>query len=409
MRVIVVGAGLAGLVSALRLQEDGHQVVILEARDRVGGRVLSLRDGLRDGQYADVGAEIIYQGQDRIVELVHRFGLTLTAHMSLGTDLPDLLMDGRRLDLAETAEVVSELREAYREHPPEPFESVAAWGRRVRVGRWTHALMEAMVQSTPVTPLRLADAREFNPHLGWGHGYRKIAGGNDQLPRRIARGLDVRLGDPVRVIGWSGAGVIVETDRESHRADRALVCVPGPLTTEIGFDPPLPADKVRALLALHYGTGARLALQYAEKDVVRRSMHAGAFTDRLPGWFLDQSTHQPGDAIVVTSVLGGDHEPSFDDPETVLREADRTMQMLAGRALTRTFGTVVSWTRDQWARCVVRAPVGDQRETVLPLVRAALESRVFFAGEHTDDRVGPGGMEGAIRSAYRAVDELLQA
>ena len=399
MKVIVVGAGLSGLVSAMRMQEEGHRVVVLEARERVGGRVLSLREGFRDGQYADIGAEIIYRGQDRIVELVERFGLTLTPHMSLGTDLPDLLMDGRRLDRGETAEVVSELRESYREHPPEPYESVAAWARRARVGRWTYALMEALVQSTPVTPLRLADAREFSPHLGWGHGYRKIAGGNDQLPHRIAEGLDVRLGDPVRVVGWSGTGVTVETDRENHRADRALICVPGPLTTEIGFDPALPAEKVRALLALRYGTGARLAVQYAEKDAVRGSMQAGAFTDRTPGWFFDQSMHQPGDAIVISSVLGGDHEPSFDDPEPVLREADRTMQLVAGQPVTRTFGTVVSWTRDPWARCLVRAPMGDQRETVLPLVRAPLESRVFFAGEHTDDRVGPGGMEGAIRSA----------
>src|ERR671934_2677073 len=101
MKVAIVGAGLAGLVSGLRLKEAGHEVVILEARDRVGGRVLSLRDGFRDGQYADIGAEIIYHGQTNIVALVERFGLQLTPHMSLGTDLPDLVMDGRRLDRAE--------------------------------------------------------------------------------------------------------------------------------------------------------------------------------------------------------------------------------------------------------------------------------------------------------------------
>jgi monoamine oxidase len=409
VRTIVVGAGLSGLVSALRLQEEGHQVVVLEARDRVGGRVLSLREGFRDGQYADIGAEIIYQGQDRIVELVERFGLQLTPHMDLQTDLPDLLMDGRKLDKGEVAEVVADLRDSYREHPPAPFESVAAWGRRARVGRWTYALMEAMVQSTPVTPLRYADAQEFNPNLGWGHGYRKIAGGNDQLPRRIADGLDVRLGDPVRVIAWSGQGVTVETDRETHRGDRVVVCVPGPLTTDIGFDPPLPPEKVRALLELRYSTAARLALQYAEKDVVRSAMSGGAFTDRLPGWFFDQSIHQSGDAIVITSVLGGDHEPAFVDPEPVLREADETMRLLTGKKVTRTFGTVVSWTRDPWARCVVRAPIGDQRDTILPLIRAPLEGKLFFAGEHTDDRVGPGGMEGAIRSAHRVVAEFLSA
>jgi monoamine oxidase len=343
------------------------------------------------------------------VELVQRFGLELTPHMELNTELPDLLMDGRRLDKGEVAEVVADLRDSYTEHPPAPFESVAAWGRRARVGRWTFALMEAMVQSTPVTPLRFADAQEFNPNLGWGHGYRKIQGGNDQLPRRIAEGLDVHLADPVRVIGWDGPGVTVETDRETHHADRVVVCVPGPLTTDLGFDPPLPPEKVRALLELRYSTASRLALQYAEKDVVRGAMSGGAFTDRLPGWFFDQSIHQPGEAIVITSVLGGDHEPAFVDPEPVLQEADETMRLLTGRDVTRTFGTVKSWTRDPWSRCVVRAPTGDQRETVLPLIRAPLESRLFFAGEHTDDRVGPGGMEGAIRSAHRAADELLNA
>ena len=407
MRVIVVGAGISGLVSALKLQEAGLEVVVLEARDRVGGRMLSLREGFHDGQYADIGAEIIYQGQENIVALVQRFGLELTPHMHLQTDIPDLLMDGRKLDKGEAAEVIADLRGSYNEHPPAPYESVAAWGRRARVGRWTYELMEAMVQSTPVTPLRYADAQEFNPNLGWGHGFRKIKGGNDQLPRSIAEGLDVRLSDPVRVIGWSSAGVTVETELRTHRADRLVVCVPGPLTTELGFDPPLPAEKVRALLELRYSTASRLALQYAEKDVVRGAMSGGAFTDRLPGWFFDQSIHQPGSAIVITSVLGGDHEPAFVDAEPVLREADQTMELLTGKKVTRLFGTLVSWTRDPWARCVVRAPIGDQRETVLPKIRAPLGGALFFAGEHTDDRVGPGGMEGAIKSALRVVEEVL--
>ena len=176
MRVIVVGAGISGLVSALNLQEAGRQVVVLEARDRVGGRMLSLREGFHDGQYADIGAEIIYQGQENIVALVERFGLELTPHMHLQTDIPDLLMDGRKLDKGEAAEVIADLRDSYNEHPPTPYESVAAWGRRARVGRWTYELMEAMVQSTPVTPLRYADAQEFNPNLSWGHGFRKIKG-----------------------------------------------------------------------------------------------------------------------------------------------------------------------------------------------------------------------------------------
>jgi monoamine oxidase len=79
----------------------------------------------------------------------------------------------------------------------------------------------------------------------------------------------------------------------------------------------------------------------------------------------------------------------------------------AGRPLKRLAGFVKSWTHDPWSRAVVRAPIGDQRATVLPLIAAPLGDRVFFAGEHTDGRVGPGGMEGAIRSGHRVVKELL--
>ncbi|MBO0703147.1 MAG: FAD-dependent oxidoreductase, partial [Candidatus Dormibacteraeota bacterium] len=75
--------------------------------------------------------------------------------------------------------------------------------------------------------------------------------------------------------------------------------------------------------------------------------------------------------------------------------------------LRRMFGHVKRWTSDPWARAVVRAPLGDQRESVLPIVAAPLGDRVFFAGEHTDPRVGPGGMEGAIASAYRVAREVL--
>ena len=83
------------------------------------------------------------------------------------------------------------------------------------------------------------------------------------------------------------------------------------------------------------------------------------------------------------------------------------MEMVTGSAVTRTFGTIANWTDDPWSRCIARAPIGDQRETLIPTIRAPLGSNVFFAGEHTDDRPGPGGMEGAITSAYRVVGEIL--
>ena len=407
MKVLVVGAGLSGLVAATEIQASGHEVVVLEARDRVGGRVFTLRDGFAAGQFADIGAEIIYHGQNNIAELCARHGVELSDEFSLGTDVPDLIFHGERLDRAAAAEIVNELRDAIKRTRPMHFESVAQWLRRARVSEPAELLLTAIAQSTPAAPLRVADAQELNVDLSWGEAYRKIKGGNDTLPRTMARKVDVRLSNPVRVVGWGAAGVTVESERQTFHADRVVVTVPGPLVSELGFEPALPADKVRALLQLRYGNATRLVVQYAERDLVKQAIGSGCFTDRMPGFVMEQTVHQDGDPIIVAGLAAGDVEPSGMTDEQILDDVDATMSSVVGRPIRRIFGFVKSWTRDPWSRAVVRAPIGDQRDSVLPLISAPLDGRVFFAGEHTDARVGPGGMEGAIKSGYRVAREVL--
>ena len=125
MKVLVVGAGLSGLVAATEIQAAGHDVVVVEARNRVGGRVFTLREGFAGGQFADIGAEIIYHGQQNIADLCQKNGVELSDRFSLGTEVPDLIFGGQRLDRAAAAEVVNELRAAIRHTRPGHFESVA--------------------------------------------------------------------------------------------------------------------------------------------------------------------------------------------------------------------------------------------------------------------------------------------
>jgi monoamine oxidase len=405
VKVIVVGAGLSGLVSGMRLQEAGHEVVVLEARDRVGGRVLTVREGFEDGQCADVGAMILYEGQPNIIELCERFGLELTPYVTFGAELPALLFGDKLLDQETVGAAFGELGGAHEQTPPVPFETLAAWIRRAKLSATPHAFLEALIQIQPSIPLRFVDA--YALHLG-PEVFCQIAGGNDQLPRKIAEGLDIRLGQVVRTMGWSGSGVTVETEQETLSGDVVVTAVPGPLTTELGWDPPLPAEKVAALVALRYGSGAGVAVQYEEADTIRAAIKTGAFTDRLPNWFLDVSADQPGRPIVVVSILSAERQPRLDEA-AILDEVDRTMALVTGSPVTRTHGAVVSWTDDPYSRCIARAPIGDQRETLLPPIRAPLGNRVYFAGEHTDDRPGPGGMEGAIKSGYRVAGEILDA
>jgi monoamine oxidase len=185
--------------------------------------------------------------------------------------------------------------------------------------------------------------------------------------------------------------------------------VPGPLVSELGFSPTLPVEKVRALLQLRYGNGTRLIVQYAEREEVRAAVGLGCFTDQMPGYVMEQTMQQPGDHVVISGLAAGDAEPALMNEGEVLDAFDRNISAVVGRPLRRTFGYVKNWTKDPLTRAVVRAPLGDQRKTVLPEVSRPLGGRVFFAGEHTDDRVGPGGMEGAIKSAYRVSREILEA
>jgi monoamine oxidase len=124
---------------------------------------------------------------------------------------------------------------------------------------------------------------------------------------------------------------------------------------------------------------------------------------------LDLSVDQPGDAAIVTTILSAESEPRALAQDEVLRQIDSALTEITGSSVTRLGGAIVSWTDDPFARCIARAPIGDQRETVLREIKRPLDDRVFFAGEHTDERPGPGGMEGAIRSGLRAVDDVTSA
>jgi monoamine oxidase len=236
-----------------------------------------------------------------------------------------------------------------------------------------------------------------------------MADGNDSLPRALARDLDVRLGHAAVVVGHDTSGVTVETEERSFRGDVAVVAVPGPITLQLGFEPALPGELVEAHRRLGYATGMRIAAQYAEGDLLREPLQSFWMFDTRPHWLVTQSAHQAGDSVVVTTIFGGEAEPVLESEEQILDSLDEKISLLAGRPLRRKWGLVKSWTRDEQTQVLVRVVVGDQRETLLPILATPLEGRIFFAGEHTDARIGPGGMEGAVRSGERAAAQVREA
>lgn len=406
MRIVIVGAGLSGLVAARARADLGDEVVVLEARGRVGGRLWTVHDRLAGGQFAELGAETMYTGHRHVLDLVRRLELDAVACGYFDPAAPPMLVGGRVLPEAERRSVTGWLRSAYAATPPAPAENLAAWTNRLHAPREVRGYLHGYCQYTPVTSMRLADAHEFARQLDHrGADSYRIVGGNDLLARRLAEGLDVRTDQHVRAVDWSGRAIRVETDDDTVAADRVVVAVPGPLTLDIGFWPALPPEQVSALSELSYGTATKVVVQYAERDLVSRAIGPGCFTDGIPPWLVEQSVHQGGTGACVSSLLAGDAEPAAID-DRVFDAFDTAVAALAGSRPTRTGRLAHSWTRDALAGVVVRAPLGDQRTRVLPHIRRPLSDRVFFAGEHTDDRVGPGGLEGATRSGLRVAAEI---
>ncbi len=258
--VVVVGAGLAGLSAAEALLRAGRDVVVLEASDRVGGRVWSRE--LANGSVIEMGAEFILPGNDVIVAEAKRLGL----------DLWEKGMAYGRRDVAGVS--AEELRAAAATIGPHS---------RTRTARASLApgLLDRLTSRPPCARRSGRGSRSRPPRprrwwerTSWGSSPRLsddpshgIAGGNQSLAEALAAALGdrVHLRSPVAGMRWGDDGVTVATGRDELTAAAAVIAVPAPLLDAIGFDPPLPAAHRDAVARLGYGHAAKLFVPLRER------------------------------------------------------------------------------------------------------------------------------------------------
>jgi monoamine oxidase len=401
-RVAVVGAGLAGLAAAEALLRAGHDVVVFEARDRVGGRVWSRT--LENGAVVEMGAEFILPGNTVVEETARRLGLGLWEKgMAYGRREP------------RGAEPVSEdeLRAAAAliEREADTSISAAALLDRLDLRAAVREAIRARVEiSTAVTADQVGADELVGVAAFSDTPSRGVAGGNQSLAHALAAPLGDRLhlGYAVTAIAWSGDGARVRLaapgdDRGATAtrgvpdvvgADAVVLAVPAPAVAAIAFAPELPPRLGDALAAVRYGHAAKLFVPLRERPPTSAVL---SVPERYWTW-----TARAGEDVqpVVHAFAGS--QPALDR----LQVADGPERWLASLAKLRPdlqlepAGCLLStWPGGAYS---VHPPGGAD---------AALAERhgpLVFAGEHT---AGPyaGLMEGALRSGLRAADAASEA
>ena len=418
-RVLVVGAGLAGLTAARTLSDAGVRVTVLEARDRVGGRTFSPRDGFIDGQHGDLGGELVTADYRALTTLCSEVGVELSAEVWIErpdtradeTALEGCLADGRIIVDGELitgprfAAVDDEIRVALRDTPPAPHEVTEQWMRRARLS----ALARGAVLAIFRMPVQYDPSQVDTYYLTDGHvgAIRRIVGGSQRLAEALARGLDVRQEAPVRVVRQAGGSVAVDLENgERFNASQVVVAVPAFVLPTIGFQPPLPASVVGAVTSLQRSAGGKVIGQYAEGNAVRQALSHAVFTDGPLNTAWVSNHYVTEGPAVVSGFICGTQRHVLESDESAFAALDNVVRTAVGAPVTRIAGHRKNWSEDPWARGM-GAMTNRATRSALVAQFATPERRVHFAGDHTEQAM-TGTMEAAVRSGMRVADEVLR-
>ena len=428
--VIVIGAGLAGLTAARQLEQHGATVMIVEARDRVGGRVHTVRGIFEAGQHGEAGADLIEGEQTLVLKLATEVGLKPRRILRAGFSYYGPDSSGRERVSSRPGvweELANRLQseiDSYKAAGERWEGGVAAALGPVSVAQWLRTQDDDVSFDIGVRAMRgffLADPEDLSllPVVdqfarggapGEGEFYR-IPGGNDLLPRKVADRLraPILLRAMVRTITQTPDMVTVRVEEPGgsyhFTADFVVAAVPTTTFQKIRVTPVLPAPQRKAISSLPYGPATRVLLQF-ERPFWRKRLKHRAFGTALPiGAVWDAGEHQPGRHGMLMLLAGG--RASLECREILRREGPegvvtRLRWMGTPAPLQAIWHT--SWEDDPLAGggYAVFSPDFD------PQLRDWLRrpaGRVLFAGEHTSVE-WQGYMNGAIDSGLRAAAEI---
>jgi monoamine oxidase len=445
-KIVVIGAGMAGLAAAMELIARGHDVTVLEARTRPGGRVFTIREPFADGLYAEGGAMQVFDSHTRAQRYIQQFGLEIDPiHPAPGTSITHVM--GKRVEFrpGEPAAWPFQLKE-----DEKTLDARALWERyvvpavrEVAEAESRDATLQSVAQYDRLTFAAFLRGQGASPAAaailaiglvsGLGDGTDRVSaldllreaahraarkqsftirGGTDRLPKALAARIGDRIlyGTPVTRIEPHANDVRVIASQSgaprTFTADRVVCAIPFTVLRRLDVDPPFSRDKRSAIDQLKYTSVTRVFVQTRTRFWLADGVSPNASTDLPVMGIYERALNQPGTRGIIESYMAG----AGARRAMPLTERERLTTTLDGMAKVFPHireqyegGVSKCWDEDEWSRGAYAWFEPGEMMTLMPRVATA-ERRVHFAGEHAS--TSPGWMEGALESAERVVREI---
>ncbi|MEC9050709.1 MAG: FAD-dependent oxidoreductase [Candidatus Neomarinimicrobiota bacterium] len=354
--IIIVGAGLSGLVAGFELKQAGHDVIILEARDRVGGRVLTVRDPFSDGLYAEAGAARIPHDHDLTLGYADYFGLKVDSFYP---------QDGYYVNYFENIQPLI---------PTDEFLEGRPWEGSVKHKE-----------------------------------YSKILGGTDQLPKAFFDSLveDVHFSNDVLFIDQTQDDIVVKVSGGTEYTCDYIICTaPLPVLNMIEFSPHLSNDKIDASNGgYYYAPSTRVFIQFKNRFWENDGLNGWGYT-AWPEEIWQPSWNRDGTKGILLSYLRYEQATNLDllpENDRIENVINRWENVFPGAQSNIDTGISFSWMQENWSRGAWASPSEEENELYSAHI-GKTEGRVYFAGEHTTEYHG--WMQGAIQSGIRAAEGI---
>jgi len=448
--VCVVGAGLSGLAAARALVAADRMVIVVEARDHVGGRTLNA--SLGGGRITEVGGQFAGPTQDRILALARAVGVETFPTYDTGSNV--LVAGGARSlyravpGLPDDPDVQQAILAAFKLDAPAKQVGVSAPWNAKQARVWDQMTLDDWLGSEVPSPkgraifiaacrriwgadpseLSLLYALQYVAAAGnattagsflrlitttGGAQERRFVGGSQLVSEKLAGRLGRRvvLGAPVRVIAQDHDGVRVVADGTTVEARHAILAVPPALASRLAYSPALPRGKAALLKALVPGQLAKAQAVYDRPFWRDAGLTGQGVSDVGPAGTTFDNSPPDGSVGVLFGFIGGSaHAPWAALPADQRRaQVLENFAALAGdQARSPSSYFEQDWSKERWTR---GCPVAHTAPGVLtrygPWLRRAV-GKVHFAGTETAD-YWMGYMDGAVRSGERAAREVLAA